>query len=78
MKVTSVASATIESVVEFHRLGGSTVADATNDEPRCYRALKRTAKFKPSLRDEEGGCFARKLWAMKRTAVVGIRRTIQS
>jgi hypothetical protein len=31
-----------------------------DDEPRCYRALKRTAKFRPSLRDEEGGHFAQK------------------
>jgi len=29
-----------------------------DDEPRCHRALKRTAKFRPSLRDEEADRFA--------------------
>jgi hypothetical protein len=29
-----------------------------DDEPRRYRALKRAAKLKPSLRDEEGAHFA--------------------
>jgi hypothetical protein len=31
-----------------------------DDEPRRHHALKRAAKFKPSLRDEEGGQFAQK------------------
>jgi hypothetical protein len=31
------------------------------DEPRCYRALKRTAKFRPSLRDEECARFTQKM-----------------
>jgi hypothetical protein len=31
-----------------------------DDETRRHRALKRTAKFRPSLRDEEGAQFVQK------------------
>jgi hypothetical protein len=31
------------------------------DDPRCHRALKRTAKIRPSLRDEEVAHLAQKL-----------------
>jgi len=39
-----------------------------DEKPRRHRALKRTAKIKPSLRDEEDAHFVRKLRCEK-TAV---------
>jgi hypothetical protein len=36
-----------------------------DDSPRRHRALKRTAKFRPSLRDEEGAHFAHLFWKIK-------------
>jgi hypothetical protein len=32
----------------------------------AFRALKRTAKLKPSLRDEEVSAFRAKVWVMTR------------
>jgi hypothetical protein len=37
-----------------------------DDQLRLYRALKRAAKFKPSLRDEECAPFAQILWVKTR------------
>jgi len=42
-----------------------------DDQPRCYRALKRTAKLRPSLRDEECAHFPQKLLATFRAEIVG-------
>jgi hypothetical protein len=39
----------------------------------AFRALKRTAKLKPSLRDEEVSAFRAKVWVMTRFQLTGWR-----